>query len=67
MGTRIIESAGNQRDSDQSRPEVFFSHSDQRSEIERDQLLRVLLQVLAHSEIPETHTIRIGPILRGAT
>jgi len=25
------------------------------------------LQVLAHSEIPETHTIRIGPILRGAT
>ncbi len=23
------------------------------------------LQVLAHSEIPETHTIRIGPILRG--
>ncbi len=24
------------------------------------------LQVLAHSEIPETHTIRIGPILRGA-
>ncbi|MEJ8825695.1 flagellar biosynthesis protein FlhA [Variovorax humicola] len=25
------------------------------------------LQVLAHSEIPETHTIRIGPILRGAS
>ena len=25
------------------------------------------LQVLAHSEIPDTHTIRIGPILRGAT
>ena len=25
------------------------------------------LQVLAHSEIPESHTIRIGPILRGAT
>ncbi|MDD0840132.1 flagellar biosynthesis protein FlhA [Curvibacter sp. HBC61] len=25
------------------------------------------MQVLAHSEIPETHTIRIGPILRGAT
>ena len=25
------------------------------------------LQVLAHSEIPETHTIRIGPILKGAT
>lgn len=25
------------------------------------------LQVLAHSEIPETHTIRIGPILQGAT
>ncbi|HNV58464.1 MAG TPA: flagellar biosynthesis protein FlhA [Rhodoferax sp.] len=25
------------------------------------------LQVLSHSEIPETHTIRIGPILRGAT
>ncbi len=25
------------------------------------------LQVLAHSEIPETHTIRIGPILRGST
>ncbi|WP_027476386.1 flagellar biosynthesis protein FlhA [Curvibacter gracilis] len=24
------------------------------------------MQVLAHSEIPETHTIRIGPILRGA-
>jgi flagellar biosynthesis protein FlhA len=24
------------------------------------------LQVLAHSEIPDTHTIRIGPILRGA-
>jgi flagellar biosynthesis protein FlhA len=24
------------------------------------------LQVLAHSEIPETHTIRIGPILKGA-
>ena len=24
------------------------------------------LQVLSHSEIPETHTIRIGPILRGA-
>ncbi|MCZ2407464.1 MAG: flagellar biosynthesis protein FlhA [Burkholderiales bacterium 68-12] len=24
------------------------------------------LQVLAHSEIPETHTIRIGPILQGA-
>lgn len=24
------------------------------------------LQVLAHSEIPETHTIRIGPILRGS-
>jgi flagellar biosynthesis protein FlhA len=24
------------------------------------------LQVLAHSEIPETHSIRIGPILRGA-
>ncbi|MDM0014755.1 flagellar biosynthesis protein FlhA [Variovorax sp. J22P168] len=25
------------------------------------------LQVLGHSEIPETHTIRIGPILRGAS
>ncbi len=25
------------------------------------------LQVLAHSEIPETHAIRIGPILRGAS
>ena len=25
------------------------------------------MQVLAHSEIPETHSIRIGPILRGAT
>jgi flagellar biosynthesis protein FlhA len=25
------------------------------------------LQVLAHSEVPETHTIRIGPILKGAT
>ncbi len=25
------------------------------------------LQVLAHSEIPEAHTIRIGPILRGAS
>ena len=25
------------------------------------------MQVLSHSEIPETHTIRIGPILRGAT
>jgi len=25
------------------------------------------LQVLSHSEIPDTHTIRIGPILRGAT
>ncbi|WP_210543911.1 flagellar biosynthesis protein FlhA [Rhodoferax sp. PAMC 29310] len=25
------------------------------------------LQVLGHSEIPETHTIRIGPILKGAT
>jgi len=25
------------------------------------------LQVLGHSEIPDTHTIRIGPILRGAT
>jgi flagellar biosynthesis component FlhA len=24
------------------------------------------LKVLGHSEIPETHTIRIGPILRGA-
>ena len=24
------------------------------------------LQVLAHSEIPETHSIRIGPILKGA-
>jgi flagellar biosynthesis protein FlhA len=24
------------------------------------------MQVLAHSEIPETHSIRIGPILRGA-
>jgi flagellar biosynthesis protein FlhA len=24
------------------------------------------MQVLAHSEIPDTHTIRIGPILRGA-
>jgi flagellar biosynthesis protein FlhA len=24
------------------------------------------LQVLAHSGIPETHTIRIGPILKGA-
>jgi len=24
------------------------------------------MQVLAHSEIPESHTIRIGPILRGA-
>ena len=28
--------------------------------------LRSRLQVLAHSEIPETHTIRIGPILKGA-
>ena len=25
------------------------------------------MRVLAHSEIPETHTIRIGPILRGAS
>ncbi|WP_373785175.1 FHIPEP family type III secretion protein, partial [Delftia acidovorans] len=25
------------------------------------------LQVLAHSEIPETHTIRIGSILKGAS
>jgi flagellar biosynthesis protein FlhA len=25
------------------------------------------LQVLGHSEIPETHSIRIGPILRGNT
>ncbi|ABD71407.1 flagellar biosynthesis protein FlhA [Rhodoferax ferrireducens T118] len=25
------------------------------------------LQVLAHSEIPESHTIRIGPILKGAS
>jgi len=25
------------------------------------------LQVLAHSEIPETHTIRIGPVLGAAT
>jgi flagellar biosynthesis protein FlhA len=25
------------------------------------------MQVLGHSEIPETHTIRIGPILRGAS
>ncbi len=25
------------------------------------------LQVLAHSEIPETHTIRIGPVLQGAS
>jgi flagellar biosynthesis protein FlhA len=25
------------------------------------------MQVLAHSEIPDTHSIRIGPILRGAT
>ncbi len=25
------------------------------------------LQVLSHSEIPETHTIRIGPVLKGAT
>jgi flagellar biosynthesis protein FlhA len=25
------------------------------------------LQVLSHSEIPDTHTIRIGPILRGAS
>ena len=25
------------------------------------------LQVLSHSEIPETHSIRIGPILKGAT
>jgi flagellar biosynthesis protein FlhA len=25
------------------------------------------LQVLGHSEIPETHTIRIGPILKGAS
>ncbi|WP_313077878.1 FHIPEP family type III secretion protein, partial [Melaminivora sp.] len=25
------------------------------------------LQVLAHSEIPETHSIRIGPILKGAS
>ncbi|MDO9165681.1 MAG: flagellar biosynthesis protein FlhA [Rhodoferax sp.] len=25
------------------------------------------LQVLAHSEIPESHTIRIGPLLRGAS
>ena len=25
------------------------------------------LQVLAHSEIPETHTIRIGPVLKGAS
>ena len=24
------------------------------------------LQVLSHSEIPDTHTIRIGPILKGA-
>jgi flagellar biosynthesis protein FlhA len=24
------------------------------------------LQVLAHSEIPESHSIRIGPILKGA-
>ena len=38
----------------------------------RNSLARLLkraaprLQVLAHSEIPETHTIRIGPILRGA-
>ena len=25
------------------------------------------LQVLSHSEIPESHTIRIGPVLKGAT
>lgn len=25
------------------------------------------LQVLSHSEIPETHTIRVGPILKGAS
>ncbi|QXL84232.1 flagellar biosynthesis protein FlhA [Comamonas sp. NLF-1-9] len=25
------------------------------------------LQVLSHSEIPETHSIRIGPVLKGAT
>jgi len=25
------------------------------------------MQVLAHSEIPETHSIRVGPILRGAS
>ncbi len=25
------------------------------------------LQVLGHSEIPETHTIRIGPVLQGAS
>jgi flagellar biosynthesis protein FlhA len=25
------------------------------------------LQVLAHSEIPDSHTIRIGPILKGAS
>ncbi|WP_280188159.1 flagellar biosynthesis protein FlhA [Delftia sp. PS-11] len=39
----------------------------------RNSLARLLrrvaprLQVLAHSEIPETHTIRIGPILKGAS
>jgi flagellar biosynthesis protein FlhA len=39
----------------------------------RSQMARLLrrivprLQVLAHSEIPETHSIRIGPILRGNT
>ena len=39
----------------------------------RSQVARLLrrivprLQVLAHSEIPETHSIRIGPILKGNT
>jgi flagellar biosynthesis protein FlhA len=39
----------------------------------RSQMSRLLrrivprLQVLAHSEIPETHSIRIGPILKGNT
>eukprot|EP01034_Spumella_vulgaris_P022659 gene22659-28803_t len=39
----------------------------------RSQMARLLrrivprLQVLAHSEIPDTHSIRIGPILRGNT
>jgi flagellar biosynthesis protein FlhA len=39
----------------------------------RSQMARLLrrivprLQVLSHSEIPETHSIRIGPILKGNT